>query len=176
MFSHMAVMYANALYRRGLVREGYRVLDGIYRHCCDFATSRMYPGIPEYISARGRGMYPYLTGSASWLLLTLVTEVFGVKGILGDLALEPKLVAEQFDDQAIARITTVFAGRTLKIIYHNPARQDGVSYCIETVSVDGTSVPFRRSENGVLIERAAVTALDPAGVHSIRVELAPQKA
>ncbi|MCD4685888.1 MAG: cellobiose phosphorylase, partial [Anaerolineae bacterium] len=90
MFSHMAVMYANALYQRGLVHAGHKVLDGIFRHCCNFAVSRIYPGIPEYINARGRGMYTYLTGSASWLLLTLTTEVFGVKGDLGDLALEPK--------------------------------------------------------------------------------------
>ena len=34
--------------------------------------------------ARGRGAYAYLTGSASWLLLTLLTESFGVKGRLGD--------------------------------------------------------------------------------------------
>ena len=87
MFSHMAVMYANALYRRGLVREGWRVLEGIYDQSQDFAKSRMYPGIPEYFSDRGRGMYPYLTGSASWYLLTLVSEAFGVKGQLGDLLL-----------------------------------------------------------------------------------------
>ena len=106
MFSHMAVMYANALYRRGKVREGWLVLEGIYRHCQDFAASRMYPGLPEYISERGRGMYPWLTGSASWYLLTLLTEVFGVKGDLGDLVLEPKLVAAQFDSQGDATIRT----------------------------------------------------------------------
>lgn len=44
-------------------------------------------------------MYTYLTGSASWLLLTMVTEVFGVKGKLGDLLLQPKLVKEQFDSE-----------------------------------------------------------------------------
>ena len=93
MFSHMAVMYANALYQRGLVQEGWRVLEGIYDQSQDFANSRMYPGIPEYFSDRGRGMYPWLTGSASWYLLTLVTEAFGVKGQLGDLLLQPKLLA-----------------------------------------------------------------------------------
>ena len=93
MFSHMAVMYANALYCRGLVREGYEILDGIYKHCTDFSISRIYPGIPEYIDGNGRGAYAFLTGSASWLLLTLLTQAFGVRGKLGDLVLEPKLVA-----------------------------------------------------------------------------------
>lgn len=98
MFSHMAVIFVYALYQRGLVREGWRVLAGIYDQSQDFAVSRMYPGIPEYFSDRGRGMYPWLTGSASWYLLTLVTEVFGVKGQLGDLLLQPKLLATQFDE------------------------------------------------------------------------------
>ena len=99
MFSHMAVMYAYALYQRGLVKQGYKVLDGIYHMCQDIAHSHIYPGIPEYISIHGRGMYTYLTGSASWYILTLVTEAFGVRGLLGDLLLEPKLVVAQFDQE-----------------------------------------------------------------------------
>ena len=103
MFSHMAVMYANALYQRGFVAEGFKVLNELYQHCQNFEVSRLYPGLPEYISARGRGLYPYLTGSASWYLLTLITEVFGVKGTLGDLTLAPKLLAAQFDAQRPVR-------------------------------------------------------------------------
>ena len=120
MFSHMAVMYASALYKRGLVPEGFAVLDGIYRHSQDFGLSGIYPGIPEYVEPGGRGMYPYLTGSASWYLLTMLTEVLGVKGQFGDLVLEPKLVPEQFDADGRASVLTLFAGRKLRITYHNP--------------------------------------------------------
>ena len=88
-FSHMAVMYAYALYERGFVRQGYRALDSIYRHSVNFPVSRTLPGIPEYFNARGRGLYPYLTGSASWYLLTLLTKAFGVCGHLGDLIVCP---------------------------------------------------------------------------------------
>ncbi len=48
----------------------------------NFDNSRMYPGLPEYYDLSGRGMYAYLTGAASWYLLTMVTEVFGVKGVM----------------------------------------------------------------------------------------------
>ena len=120
MFTHMAVMYANALYKRDFVREGYRVLDGIYQQSQNFASSRMYPGLPEYITPRGRGVYPYLTGSASWYLLTLLTEAFGVRGKLGDLQLTPRLVQEQFNAEGEASVRTFFAGRKLDISYQNP--------------------------------------------------------
>ena len=62
MFSHMTVMYANALYKRGFVREGRTVLESVYELSSDFERSRIYPGIPEYINAKGRGMYHFLTG------------------------------------------------------------------------------------------------------------------
>lgn len=171
MFSHMAVMYANALYRRGLVHAGYKVLDGIYRHCCDFALSRMYPGIPEYVNPRGRGMYPYLTGSASWYLLTMVNEVFGVEGCLGNLLLDPKLVREQFDAQGDAAILTLFAGRQLRIVYHNPARLDYGDYGIEAVTLNGEPVALERRDGTARLPRAALLALAEGQTHTVDAHL-----
>jgi hypothetical protein len=78
--------------QRGFVREAYDLLNTIYEQCIDFPVSKMYPGIPEYFNDRGRGMYTYLTGSASWLLLTVVNEMFGIQGRLGNLVLHPRLV------------------------------------------------------------------------------------
>lgn len=171
MFSHMAVMYANALYRRGLVHEGYKVLDGIYRHCCDFAVSRMYPGIPEYVNPRGRGMYPYLTGSASWYLLTLVNEVFGVKGRRGALLLEPKLVAAQFDVDGDAAIHALFADRQLRIVYHNPARLDYGDYAIEAITLNGEPVSVEQRGHAALLPRATLLALAEGQTHTLDVHL-----
>ncbi len=171
MFSHMAVMYANALYRRGLVHEGHKALDDIYRHCCDFAVSRMYPGIPEYVNLRGRGMYPYLTGSASWYLLTLVNEVFGVKGRRGALLLEPKLVAAQFDVDGDAAIHTLFADRQLRIVYHNPARLDYGDYAIEAITLNGEPVSVEQRGHAALLPRATLLALAEGQTHTLDVHL-----
>ncbi len=159
MFSHMAVMYANALYKRGLVAEGWRVLAGIYEQSQDFPVSRMYPGIPEYFSPRGRGMYPYLTGSASWYLLTMLTEVYGVRGELGDLVLAPKLLANQFGADGNASVRTLFAGKKLSVIYQNPQGLDYGQYKIGAVSVNGQEVPFETLPGGVKIGRAALESL-----------------
>jgi len=171
MFSHMAVMYANALYQRGFAAEGFKVLNELYQHCQNFEVSRIYPGLPEYISARGRGMYPYLTGSASWYLLTLVTEVFGVKGVLGDLALSPKLLATQFDAQGQCGLKTLFAGKTLEVTYHNPARLDYGAYQIEAITIDGVAAKFDRVEAAAQIDRAVFAVLDPNRDHTLDVIL-----
>jgi len=137
MFTHMTVMYANALYQRGFVREGYRVLKSVYGSVTDYPVCRIYPGLPEYVNQRGRGMYSYLTGSASWYLLTAVTEVFGVKGRLGALSLEPKLAAEQFGADGRAVITASFAGKRFTVTYENKGRKEYGEYRALSALVNG---------------------------------------
>lgn len=137
-FSHMSVMFAYALYRQGLAEEAWRILDGLFDQNQDFPASRIYPGIPEYFNPRGRGMYPYLTGSAAWYLFTVLTESFGVKGQMGDLRLEPKLTPEQFSKSDHVRVRTLFAGKMIEVMYHNPKRLPYGDYCIGSVTVNGS--------------------------------------
>lgn len=153
-FSHMTVMYANALYRRGFVREGYKALQTLADTALDFRTSRIFPGIPEYFNADGRGMYHYLTGAASWYMLTVITEMFGVHGEGGDLVITPKLVREQFDERGEAAIDFSFAGKQFHAVIVNPAGKDFGAY---------------RAARTVL-SREAISALPERG-NTIRVEL-----
>lgn len=169
-FSHMAVMFAYALYRRGLARPAFRALDSLYRQAVDFGASRIYPGIPEYFSERGRGMYPYLTGSASWYLLTLVTQAFGVRGQRGDLLLAPMLVKEQFGPSGEAALTTLFAGRKLTICYRNPGGLDAGEYRIRSVRLDGEILPGEWTGQA-LLPRGMVEALGAGQEHKIEVML-----
>lgn len=160
-FSHMAVMYANALYQRGFVKEGYRVIKTLFSHSMDFETSRIYPGIPEYFNDRGRGMYHYLTGAASWLMTTVLTESFGIKGYYGDLCLEPKLMAEQFDSKGTATVCCRFQGKNIEVCYHNPEGKEYGSYCIQKVTLNGDSV---RETDGkkktILIENTRLKTIE----------------
>ncbi len=131
----------------------------------------MYPGLPEYVSPRGRGMYPYLTGAASWYLLTLVTEVFGVKGTLGDLTLSPKLVPAQFDATQQAGVSTLFARKSLKIVYHNPAKLDFDQYHIESILLNGAPIAFEYNGETAVIARRTIETLDAAQSHTLEVTL-----
>lgn len=169
-FSHMAVMYGNALYKRGFVREGYAVFNSLYQLSGDFQKSRIYPGLPEYINDRGRGMYHYLTGSASWYLMTLLNEAYGVKGRLGDLVLEPKLLPEQFDQAGIAKVVTFFAGRELEIVYQNPRGLDYGLYQIRKLTIDGRDIAYETSERTVRIKRELIEALG-TDRHRVQIEL-----
>ena len=167
-FSHMTVMFANALYQRGFVPEGYKAINSLYSHCSDFSKSRIYPGVPEYIGDNGRGLYHYLTGSASWLLLTVLREMFGVKGELGNLVLEPKLVLEQFDENQEAGVSFLFADRRLKVTYVNSKAKEYGSYRIDSISIDGTAYEGNRSGE---IKRTDIEALSKQDEHTIVVVL-----
>ncbi len=159
MFSHMTVMYANALYKRGLVKEGWKVLEGIYRQSRNFERSRMYPGIPEYFSERGRGMYTYLTGSASWYLWTMLNEAYGVKGELGDLVIEPKLTASQFDADGKTKVCTLFARKAIEVIFENLERLEYGQYAIGEVKLNGKKLPLEVHSGRVTIQRSILVSL-----------------
>lgn len=169
-FNHMAVIYAYALYHRGFVKDGYDVLKSIMDLSLDSQKSQIYPGLPEYFNERGRGMYHYLTGSASWLLLTLLTQVYGIKGTGGDLALEPKLVPEQFDSSGRTSAVTVFRGRKLEVCYHNPQRSDYGTYFIKRILMNGEPVAFNIQGNQVIIGKELLDTLD-YGTHHLAITL-----
>ena len=169
-FSHMAVMYANALYRRGFVQEGWKALKTLADTALDFDTSRIYPGIPEYFRSDGRGMYHYLTGAASWYMMTMITQAFGVRGEAGDLALEPKLTASQFDAAGEAVVCVTFAGRQLEVCYQNPDRLEYGAYQIGQVFCNGAEWSSG-GESCLLIPHAVVTALPQNKRHRITAAL-----
>lgn len=172
-FSHMIVMYAYALYARGFAREGYEVLRSIYRMAVDGERSKIYPGIPEYFDSLGRGMYHYLTGSASWLVLTELTQAFGVRGMGGDLVLSPQLVKEEFNEQGVASVVCQFAEKSLIVEYYNPKKSDVGSYAIEKVTLNGQPVSAETiNPTTVKISRDQITNTKHA---HIQVSLSPAK-
>jgi cellobiose phosphorylase len=157
-FSHMNVMYAAALYQRSFARQGYQVLRSIYQMANDGSRSKIYPGVPEYFDSEGRGMYHYLTGSASWLVLTQLIHAFGVRGFRGDLMLAPQLVKEEFNDKAIASVSCQFAGRRLTVEYHNPMKLDAGQYAIKEIVMNGRSLAVKHvARDKALVPRTAIT-------------------
>lgn len=168
-FSHMTVMYANALYRRGFAKEGWKALKTLADTALDFDTSHIYPGLPEYFRSDGRGMYHYLTGAASWFMMTMITEVFGVRGEAGNLILYPKLQACQFNADGIASITAPFAGKSFTVIYKNGTFKDFGDYIIDSASCDGTELSINE-DAFVSIPRKMLTALSD-DIHTIIVNL-----
>ncbi len=168
-FSHMAVMYANALYTRGFAKEGYKALDALYRQSMDFGTSRIYPGIPEYFGKDGRGLYHYLTGAASWYMLTVITQMFGVHGEAGGLAIRPQLLLKQFDAENKAAISLKFMGITWEITIENPNRLEVGSYVVGKAYLDGASQVVDAAQ--VRYTPEEVRSLDDRKVHHVRLIL-----
>jgi len=168
-FNHMILMFAYALYERGLVEEGWRVLSSIYNMALDTEKSKIYPCLPEYFNLEGRGMYSYLTGSASWFMLTLLTQVFGVKGHNGNLLIEPKLNKEQFKDTATISICRIFAGRSLRINFTNRKRLTYGKYKIIRASLNAQNLPLK-DPHSITIPRKTILN-PPAKLNTINIIL-----
>lgn len=170
-FSHMTVMYANALYKRGFVKEGYKALKTLADTALNFETSKIYPGIPEYFNGEGRGMYHYLTGAASWYMMTIITESFGVCGEAGNLIVRPKLTQEQFDENGRAAIRLHFADKEFEVVFQNAEKLGYGTYNIEQADCDGVALSLDDGTKAVL-DRKSIEAMDDS-VHTITVKLCP---
>ena len=114
-------------------------------------------------------MYHYLTGAASWYMLTMVTQVFGVRGEGGDLIIAPKLLAEQFDSQGKASIRISFANKTLEVIFENADRKDYGDYTLASAVCEGRELPIAEGSYGILSRKVLDSLGD--GIHSVTIQL-----
>lgn len=165
-FSHMTVMFAYALYQRGFAREGWKALRTLADTALDFDTSHIYPGIPEYFRSDGRGMYHYLTGAASWFMLTMITQVFGVRGEAGNLLMEPKLTAEQFDETGTASVQLTFAGKEFTVTYINSEHKEYGNYITGSATCNQEYLKID-SPNYIMLSRETIIALPSRNNHIV---------
>ena len=135
-FSHMVMMYVYSLYLNEQITEGYQIIQSLFDHLIDTNKSRIYPNLPEYINQQGYGMYSYLTGSASWLILIVITQMYGIRGHYGDLIINPKLTLNQFINNK-TKIKTIFQNINLQITFINNNNQKYGSYSITKYTIQG---------------------------------------
>ncbi len=145
------VMLMYGLYRRGFVNEGWEVYQDVYKLCNDSATSKIFPGIPSYFENDGHGAYHYLTGSATWLMFGLVTQMFGLRGSWGDLVIHPRLKKEQFDESGSIAIRITFREMNLNVTFRNPEGKEWDEYRVTKVMINGRQV---EAEGGAKVKIA----------------------
>jgi cellobiose phosphorylase len=169
-FSHMAVMFSYALYKQGFAREGWETLSSLYKMALDTAKSKVYPCLPEYFNFEGRGMYSYLTGSASWFILTMLNQVFGVRGQDGDLVIEPKLSAEHFHKNSSISIERVFAGRRIMVKFLNPGKLAYGKYKIVKACLNLSNLPIDK-RSYLVFSREVILGLPAHKLNLIEIHL-----
>ena len=171
-FNHMSVMLAYGLYTRGFAAAGYEVVNSIFKMATDTEHSKIYPGVPEYFNASGRGLYHYLTGSASWLVLTMLEQVFGVGSRYGDLRLAPKFTPQQIKDLGQMSVQASFADKKIKVVYRNPRQLAHGQYAIKDIHLNGAKLNFTApSPAEAVIKRADFQALASKEINLLEITL-----
>lgn len=171
-FSHMAVMYAFGLYLRRRPEAGRAVWSTLYRMATDAATAKIFPCVPEYFNAEGRGMYCFLTGSASWLIYLLLTQVFGIRGDGGDLVIDPQLTPDDFGAGGACSVRAHFAGRPLRITFANPKHLRPGRYAIGRVEAGREPMAFvPQAGGGARLSRRVLQAFPADRETSLTVNL-----
>ncbi|MDZ7743167.1 MAG: cellobiose phosphorylase [Bacteroidota bacterium] len=164
------IMLAYGLYKQNFAQEGFKILNEAFMLATDSGKSGIFPGLPSYFEPGDRGAYAYLTGSSTWFMLTLVQQVFGLKGKRGDLLIEPSLMAMQFDAMGEASIELEFAGQKIRVSYINKERLDYGEYLIGELSING-SLLHKPDKTGLLLRRDEITGNCKQKVNIIKVIL-----
>ena len=101
-------------------------------------------------------------------MLTMVTEVFGVHGQIGDMVIRPKLLREQFDTERKAEIQLRFAEKDFQVIYKNVCSLSYGEYAIKAAYCNGNRMKF--SADSAVLDREIIETL-PDGIQKIEIEL-----
>ncbi len=154
-WNQMNAMYMYGLYKQGFVDYAYRLFREIVSLCMDSSTAKTFPNLPSYFTTQGRGGYCYLTGSATWFITAVVTQMCGIRGYLGDLCLHPKLKKEQFGKDGEFAVDSWFADRKIRVVYHNPDRKEYGEYGIGRIRLNKKDIGYTASRNNnyAIIER-----------------------
>jgi len=164
-FNHMIIMLAFALYSRGFIKEGSLVFRSIYKMATS-SSAKIYPIIPEYFNSQGRGLYSYLTGSASWYIHTLLTQSLGIKMLWGDLLIEPKLTKEDFTKNTISTSCQIL-NRKLEITY----KRHSLDSTLKAKYAIINNQKINATQNKLLIPGKIIKALSKGKKHKIQVVL-----
>lgn len=101
-------------------------------------------------------------------MMTMITEVFGVRGEAGDLVISPRLMAEQFDESHTASISLRFADKAFRVVLHNPQGREYGDYAVHSANCDGVALTI--AEGKAMMPKGAVDALGQQ-THTITIEL-----
>ena len=174
-WSQQNIMFMYGLYSRGFVKEGHELFKDIFKLGTDSSTSLIFPGIPSFFEPSDRGSYAYLTGSSTWLILALTTQIFGVDGYFGDLLLKPRLVVSFFDEAGRAGLSRNFRDLRLDVHYLNPRALSWPDYRTGNITINGKSLKAHGEEPAsLLIPYSTLSGNSPDGSCRLEVELIPK--
>ena len=147
-FNHMVILFSNALYKNNFIKEGFEVINSIYKMATK-KIAKIYPNIPEYFNNQGQGLYLYLTGSASWYIYTLIDEILGIKYYFKNILIKPKLIDKNFFKSAI-RFSMNFNKKKLNFYFIRTSKRSGI-YNIKEIIIDGKKL--QKIENEYIINQ-----------------------
>lgn len=151
-FNHMAVMLGFALYQENFIKEGWEVINSIYSMAKN-KQACIYPMIPEYFNTQGKGLYLYLTGSASWYIYTLIDQILGVNFTIKDIIIKPKLLSVNMPDNEI-NYNFSFAGKKITLTFINTSPKSKNPLKIQKAFLGKKEIPIINSH--CLIKKSAI--------------------
>ncbi len=153
------IMLMYGLFKRDKLDYGHEMLQDILSISQNSSTAKTFPGIASFYEPDNRGAYMYLTGSSTWIFLSLLTQIFGIRGDKGDLLINPKLSDWFFDEDGKASAEFTFHQQRIKLTYNNKQQLTYNNFQILDVTIDG-KLFFSGKSDKVIIDQAYIRSFD----------------
>ena len=145
------IMFMYGLYHRGFSRLGEEILMEVFALTHEGDQGKTFPGIPSYYEPGDRGAYMYLTGSSTWLYLTIFTQLFGIRGKGGHLEIKPAIPGWLFNKNGEASIKFTFRSKEIRVRFMNKQRSEPDHYRIRSVTIDDKPYPAEAGSEKLFI-------------------------
>lgn len=100
--------------------------------------------------------------------MTVIQEMFGIKGDCGALRVTPRLMAEQFDGEGRAQLRMLWGGCRWQFVFVNSGHLEYGDYKVGAVYLDGGRLA---SQEGCVISAGTLKNLDRNVCHELLLEL-----
>ncbi len=153
------IMFIHGLFKKGKLEYAYQMFHDIYSISQDSQTAKTFPEIASFYEPDERGAYMYLTGSSTWIFISLLTQIFGIRGDNGNLLLNPKLSDWFFDKNGNTSIECTFQNQRIRIVYSNNKNKPASQCQILKIMADGQLL-FSGKSFKVQIDKAFIRSFD----------------
>lgn len=166
------VMFAFGLLENDFVNEANDILNQVFDLCVDSKTSKIFPGMPSYFEPGDRGAYMWLTGSSAWLIFTLLTRQFGIRGKFGNLMINPKTDRSFFKKDNTMNISFRFRGKLFELEYKTDSKNSEEQYMVDKVFLNSKRVnDGHKSPYEFIISKEEIDKLESGTVQKLYIEL-----
>lgn len=130
------IRLAFGLYLRGFYELAFQISHDVFELSTKSKNTKKIQIKPFCYLPHGFNINDCLSGTSEWIMLTLGSKMLGVRENNGDLIIDPKIHASQFDSKGEANIELKLHGKKVRVTYIDKPIHKIKNYGIGVITIN----------------------------------------